>query len=255
MSARARQAVILAAGRGSRLGAAGDAQPKCLVPLAGQPVLQWTLSALRKAGIERMLVVAGWKHEALEGWGTELRVNPAWQSTNMVASLRLARDWLLREPTLMVYGDGAYGSHAVDAAASQGSGDIVVPVDRHWERLWRRRFADPLSDAESLRHDGGHLLEIGGKASALAGIQGQFMGLVRWTPAGWRSAEAWLQAQDAAATARLDMTSLLRALLRADVPIGTVTVEGGWVEIDSLADLAAAEEGLDEPGWQHDFRR
>ena len=47
-------ALVVAAGRGERLGSAG---PKALVELAGRPMLAWSLDALRaSAGIERIVV-------------------------------------------------------------------------------------------------------------------------------------------------------------------------------------------------------
>ena len=47
-------ALLVAAGRGERLGAAG--RPKAFVALAGRPMLEWSLDALRAAGIERIVV-------------------------------------------------------------------------------------------------------------------------------------------------------------------------------------------------------
>ncbi len=47
-------ALVVAAGRGERLGSDG---PKALVPLAGRPMLQWSIAALQRApGIERIVV-------------------------------------------------------------------------------------------------------------------------------------------------------------------------------------------------------
>jgi 2-C-methyl-D-erythritol 4-phosphate cytidylyltransferase len=47
-------ALIVAAGRGERL---GSDRPKALVPLAGQPMVQWSVDALRRvAAVERIVV-------------------------------------------------------------------------------------------------------------------------------------------------------------------------------------------------------
>ena len=267
MSTLVVQAVILAAGRGSRLDPAGNNGPKCLTMLQGKPLLRWTLDALGACGIERTLLVGGWRHEALEGWASALIVNPDWATTNMVASLQLADDWLCQADTLMVYGDGAYGPGAISAALRpdaiaaalpSGAGEIVVPIDRLWHALWSRRFPDPLLDAETLKREGTRLMEIGRRPECLADIDGQFMGLVRWTPAGWRRAKGWLAAREAshgqAAQQALDMTGLLQGLLDAGIAVSCVEVNGGWVEVDSQNDRIAAEAGLLEPGCVHDFR-
>jgi L-glutamine-phosphate cytidylyltransferase len=125
-----------------------------------------------------------------------------------------------------------------DLAAAQGQ--LVVAYDRDWSRLWRRRFVDPLADAETFRIDGaGRLLEIGGKTDRIEDIQGQYMGLLKFTPAAWSCIEALLNALDPAIRDRLDVTALLRLLLaRNEIAIGTLGTNGQWGEIDNPEDVA-----------------
>lgn len=253
-----RQAVLLAAGRGSRMGGQTDAQPKCLLPLAGRPLLEWTLRALRSNGIEDVLIITGWQSQCLAHWSKHLRHNPGWAGGNMVRSLQVADDWLRRAPTLVVYGDGAYGTSALQSALQANDADLVVPVDTRWLELWCRRFANPLDDAETLHRRGGYLSRIGQRPGSLGDIQGQFMGLLRTTPASWQRITARLDAlelvQGRAAVDRLDMTGLLQSLLDAGERIACVEVAGGWVEIDSPQDALAVETALCEPAFSHDFR-
>lgn len=254
---RPRHAVVLAAGRGSRMGASTENQPKCLQPLAGRPILEWTLRALKSQGIDNVLIVGGWCAEKIAAWGSELRVNAQWRTTNMVRSLVLASDWLQAEPTLVAYGDGAYSSQAIAAALAPSEQDLLVPIDIRWHELWLRRFADPLDDAETLMLRGDRLIEIGQRPQSLAQVHGQYMGLVRTTPAGWRRVEAQLNDLGAAQPQvidRLDMTGLLAALVRAGEPVHALPVDGGWVEIDSQSDVLVVERGLQEGGFSHDFR-
>ncbi|HEY9841671.1 MAG TPA: NTP transferase domain-containing protein, partial [Candidatus Obscuribacterales bacterium] len=78
------KAIILAAGRGSRMQGLSEAQPKCLTRLGDRPLLEWQLGALRQAGITETAVVKGYRGELLERpdlYGFE---NPRWAQTNMV---------------------------------------------------------------------------------------------------------------------------------------------------------------------------
>ena len=257
--ARCQVAVILAAGRGKRMGALTDDAPKCLCALAGRPVLSWTIEALRANGIEEIVAVGGWQHQALDGWVDRVLVNSRWQHTNMVRSLLVAGDWLRREDVLVVYGDGAYGARAIGAALDGIGDDIVVPIDREWRALWQRRFLNPLDDAETLTREGTRLTGIGSHAVSLDQIQGQFMGLLRTSPRGWTRIAKWIadyeSMHSAAAVDRLDTTTLLQRLLETGESIACVEVDGGWVEIDSANDIAAAEETLTKTDAPHDFRR
>jgi choline kinase len=104
--------------------------------------------------------------------------------------------------------------------------------------LWSQRFQDPLLDAETFRLDrAGNLLEIGERASTLAEIQGQYMGLLKFTPAGWARVRQLLAALSEPEVDRLDMTSLLRLGLRAGWQIAVSPVCGAWGEVDAERDL------------------
>jgi choline kinase len=127
-----------------------------------------------------------------------------------------------------------------DLAAT--SGDLVITYDRAWRSLWSRRFVDPLADAETFRADAsGRLIEIRNKASSIDEIGGQYMGLLKFTPHGWKDVEALLATLDAQTRNRLDMTGLLQRLLRQNVTIGTIGTDGQWGEIDNPSDLALYE--------------
>lgn len=58
-------AVVLAAGRGSRLGPLTRDRPKCLVEILGEPILGWTVRALEQFGVDRLIVVVGYRHEQI----------------------------------------------------------------------------------------------------------------------------------------------------------------------------------------------
>jgi L-glutamine-phosphate cytidylyltransferase len=253
------QAVVLAAGRGSRLGALTDTVPKCLLPLAGQPVLAWTVAALRRAGISRIRVIGGWQADALAAHGVDVAVNPRWNETSMLRSLQVADDWLRAAPTLVVYGDGAYSADVIEHTLRAPAADILVPGDRRWHELWSLRFDDPLDDAECWQHTGHRLQAIGGRPRDLDEVQAQFMGLVRLSTRGWQcisdAISRWELESGAAAVDRLDMTAALARLLGEGQPLHCELLDGGWVEIDSLRDLQAVETALQQPGWSHDFRR
>ena len=59
------QAVILLGGQGTRIAAQFPDVPKCLVPVAGRPFLEWQLDWLKTNGIRRVLLAAGHKADVL----------------------------------------------------------------------------------------------------------------------------------------------------------------------------------------------
>ena len=78
------------------------------MPLAGKPLLEWQLAALRGAGIDEIGIVRGYKAHLLDGRGLVAFDNARWADTNMVASLMSASDWLRAEPSIVSYSDIFY---------------------------------------------------------------------------------------------------------------------------------------------------
>jgi choline kinase len=247
-------AIILAAGQGSRMRSLTDDRPKCLVELAGRPLLHWQLDALRAAGIDEIHVVSGYMGHRLRGPFQKI-ANPRWERTNMVASLACAHDLLSSRNCLAAYSDIVYHPDHVKRLA-QADGDIAVTYDTRWEELWRLRFADPLSDAETFITDNGALREIGARPQSIDQVQGQYMGLMKFTPRGWSLVRDALAALPPASLDALDITALLGLLLEQGASVSAVPVDGRWAEVDSGDDLAAYERAIadNQNVFSHDWR-
>lgn len=241
------RAVILAAGRGSRLGAASDGRPKALVDLAGMPMLDHQITVLRRAGIDDVVVVTGFRADLLARTGITMRHNAAWAETNMVETLFCAED-LFGDDLIVAYGDIVYAPFVLDALV-RSDHDVSVVVDRAWRNYWQARFEDPLSDAESLRFDGaGRITDIGNAVSEIDQIQGQYIGLMRFRGGGITTlrrvkstlghfARPWMESRP---IAKAYMTDLLMEIILGGEAVHAIPVDGGWLEIDTPADLALA---------------
>jgi L-glutamine-phosphate cytidylyltransferase len=241
------RALILAAGRGSRMGHVGDDRPKCLVELEGKPLIERQVAALRRGGIDEIGVIRGYRADMIDFPGLTWFANERWAETNMVMSIAAAAAWLRSGPVIISYGDIFYRSELVRGLAA-APGELVISYDRAWRSLWTRRFADPLADAETFRIDAtGQLLEIGGKTTRIEDIEGQYMGLLKFKPAAWSAVETLLSTLDPAQRDRLDVTGLLRRLIADNrIPIGTVGTDGQWGEIDNPEDVALYQEMVRE---------
>lgn len=176
------KAIILAAGRGSRMKDLTDQKPKCLVELRGKTLLEWQLQALQKAGVSEIAIVTGYKRELLASYGLVEFHNPRWAETNMVSSLTSADEWLKNEPCIVSYSDIFYEASAVKSLMDVHH-RLAVTYDPSWLKLWQKRFDDPLVDAETFKLNSDNTLaEIGEKPKSVEEVQGQYMGLLRFTP-------------------------------------------------------------------------
>ncbi|RLG55664.1 MAG: glucose-1-phosphate thymidylyltransferase, partial [Candidatus Hydrothermarchaeota archaeon] len=62
------KAVILAAGRGERLEPLTETMPKCMLPLAGKPILEHIIEEVKKVGIDEITIIIGYKGEEIKNY-------------------------------------------------------------------------------------------------------------------------------------------------------------------------------------------
>ena len=60
-------ALILAGGKGERLRPLTDSLPKPMAPVAGRPILEWQLEWLKAGGVDKVVFLAGYRWEAIQG--------------------------------------------------------------------------------------------------------------------------------------------------------------------------------------------
>ena len=249
------KAIILAAGEGSRLRPLTSSKPKCLAKLAGKSLLDWQINTLRQSGIKDIIVVRGYLGAQIERSGLKFYDNPNYATTNMVASLWCAAKEFT-EDIIVSYADIIYNRNVIEPLI-KSSAEISVVIDTNWEAYWKERFDDPLSDAESLKIDSrGNITSIGQKSETLSEIEGQYIGLMKFSNFGLeklkasyhqaiqkvqKGGQAWGQSKPVEKTY---MTDLLQGLILEGVALHAVKISGNWLEIDSFSDYNLAKKYL-----------
>ncbi len=120
-------AVILAASRGEGMDELTRERPKVMLPVGGRPLLRRQLDKFKKQGINKITVVAGYKHDAIDVQGADIVVNDDWESTGELASLSCASD-RLSEDTVIIYGDLLFRSYILHNLLDWQS-DLLIVVD------------------------------------------------------------------------------------------------------------------------------
>jgi choline kinase len=236
--------VILAAGRGSRLGALGDDTPKWLLDVGGRTLADLQLEGLRQAhGIASITVATGHASEAIERrLDREADLGVA---TLHVAEYEALNNWwtvlsALRAlpdagPVIVVNADLCAQPAAIAAFvdAAQGSDDALLAVD----------LERPLTD-ESMKvglHDDDATLAAIGKVGVDAPV-GEYVGLLMARgPALAALRQALERFVGDPRHANQWYEGAVGTCAAAGVPWHVWPMpEGGWIEIDDDADLSAA---------------
>ena len=236
------KSIILASGKGTRLGKLTLNNPKCLVKLNGTPILEYQLKILEKCGIQDITLVAGYKNNKLNYLSKAIILNTKFNDTNMLYSLYCALDKIEGE-VLISYGDSVFDKSIIDKMILSKD-DISVASDLRWKEYWNSRYSDPLSDLETFKvNDSGYIEELGEKALSLDQIEGQYIGLIRLNSNGAKIFKKELKYfftkkminkklfKDAY------LTYFLQALIFKDIKLKAIEIEGNYIEIDTIEDL------------------
>jgi L-glutamine-phosphate cytidylyltransferase len=248
-------AVILAAGQGTRLRPYTDDRPKCMVEVRNKPIIMHQLDTLDKAGVKDIIAVCGYREDQINDYRLRKVINSRYASTNMVVSLFCAEE-LIKAPVLICYGDIIY-SPQVLAQVVEAEGDIVIASDGKWLEYWQERCEDPLSDAETFQKtDDGKVLSLGKKAATIDEIQGQYIGMIKFSEKGWEMARqayhdckksadcsisAWGSGRD---FDNAYMTDFLNHFASQGL-LHYTEIQRGWFEVDNHEDLQVANRELD----------
>jgi dTDP-glucose pyrophosphorylase len=106
------KAVLLAAGRGTRMRDLTQELPKPMLEVRGKPVLQHIVEGLRDTGLTNLLVVVGWRADVVRnffGDGSPLGVRIRYETQTVPDGtgrvVALAREFAGNDPFLLSYGD------------------------------------------------------------------------------------------------------------------------------------------------------
>jgi choline kinase len=160
---RITQAVMLMAGSGSRLRSGSDDFLKPLTPVAGRPLICYTLEALARSGIETVHAVVGFEHERVAA--EVKRLAPAaltlhfienidWHKQNGISLLAAAEH--VQEPFLLTMGDHIFDQEIVELLLDVGDVDVLnAAIDPKISTIF------DLDDAMKVETRGERIVRIG----------------------------------------------------------------------------------------------
>lgn len=235
------KAVILAAGQGTRIRAVHGENPKCLINVDGETILDHQIEGLLKAGIETIAIVVGYEkqqiirhvHARIGRRSTpkiEFIENPAFAISNNIYSLWLARDW--------IGGDGFVCLNA----------DVVLDSQILWAAMKRNALVSMIVDPEwrdetmKVIISDGHVLRMSKKISKDE-FSGTYIGITLFDPA--INARFFSKMQELVDAGRVNefFNVAVQELVDEGLRVGFTTTAGAaWAEIDDPLDLSFAQQ-------------
>lgn len=228
------KALLLAAGRGTRLCPLTDERPKSMVEVCGRPILLKQIENLVENGVTDITVIAGYRAEALascvraEYPQVSIIVNAEYATTNNMVSAYMGREAVGGGPFLMMNADVFFDGSVISALLSHPDGNAVVTdVGRY------------IGESMKVTERGGRLTAIS-KAISWEDALGSSIDVYRFSSeagdAFFRACKKYIEVKR---ERNLWSEVALNAIL-PDVRFTACPLQGRWVEIDNHEDLAEA---------------
>lgn len=236
-----RNAIILAAGRGTRMGSLTAEVPKPMLEAAGKPLLEHILEGLREAGVARVCLIVGYRREMIQEYFAaypmpiEYRVQEKLEGT--ARAVGLGRDFAGEEPCLVTFGDivcEPEDYRGLLARFDEGASGV----------LGAKWVDDPWQGAAIYERDGvvTHVIEKPPRGTSTT----------RWNSAGlYVFAPEFFDFNDRvqlSTRGEYELTSAVDDMLRAGKRLLLYGIRGDWRDVGRPEDLPAVEGWLGADG-------
>lgn len=235
------QLIILASGRGSRLKSKTKNTPKTLVKVNRKPILDYMLNKFKL--FKQVLIVGGYKIEKLKQYENNIVKivdNRNYINTNMVYSLFKAKNYI-KSDVIICYSDIIFSKKIFINMIKKKSSHL--PLNKNWLKNWKERMRlDQIkNDAEDLVINKKNIVNIGGKIKKRL-PKYQYMGIIRLRKNDYKKLYQYFKKIN---NEKVDMTTFLcKAIKEKIIKLQFIVTGSFWTEIDSPADIKAAEKML-----------
>jgi choline kinase len=245
------RAIIIGAGRGSRLMPTTADTPKCFAEVKGKRILDWTLEAFRENGIEEICFIGGYRIECVqENYpDLEFRHNRDWENNNILLSLMHAED-LMDQSFICCYSDILF-SPKVIGDLLKGHGEIALVVDTEWLARYTDRTEHPSDDAEKVIVSNGQVKRIHRQIPEPEAY-GEYIGVAKFSEVGAKKLTQYyhsarerysgLPFREAKVFEKAYLIHLFQEMLEQGEKMTHVDTAGEYIEIDTQQDFDYARE-------------
>jgi phosphoenolpyruvate phosphomutase len=239
-------AIVLAASRGDELGELTKYQPKTMVKIQGTPILSHIVDAYNAVGIKDIVVVRGYKKDAVNLPNLTYVDNDDFSETgeldSLLKALQSRRGHL--QSTIISYGDVLFNKY-IPQSLCQENDDCVIFVDSNWQEQTSYTrlggFTECTAPNSRKTFNAKIYLKQLGNNIPQEFIHGVWMGFLKVSPvATSHITDIIVEMLAKPANRKAGISQLLQELLKRGYPVRALYTVGHWLDINSLDDVVQA---------------
>ena len=239
------KAIILSAGRGTRLSKYVRDCPKGMLLFGGTTIIKRQIDNFRECGIDEIIIVRGYKSETINYAGVKYYNNQLFATTNMVESLFCA-EREFSDDLIISYADIIYEKKLLNDLI-RDKHDIAVTVDMEWKKYWETRYGSVNTDLESLTlEQDGSIAELGNDSVSASEIDARYVGLLKFSRSALSRSAAFYHLSKEKFSGQVwkgnrifeqaYMTDFIQALIDSGEKVTAFKTNAGWIEFDTNED-------------------
>ena len=238
--------IILAAGRGTRLGYHTKEIPKGLVDVNGKSIIERQIELFKKNDVTEIIIVRGYKKEKFCWNDVTFIDNEDFANNNQLASLVLALN-MVSGNVLILFGDLIFEQTILDQILASSS-DISIAVDLNWKERYDENRNNQFPALAEIEND--KITRISeNKSLARKKLSGEFFGIMKLSSKGSKILKDVIEKtknykgkfHDSDSFTMGKIPDIIQEIIDLEFVVKPILVDGKWFEVDTILDLEKAK--------------
>ena len=238
--------IILAAGRGTRLGYHTKEIPKGLVDVNGKSIIERQIELFKKNDVTEIIIVRGYKKEKFSWNDVTFIDNEDFANNNQLASLVLAQN-MVSGNVLILFGDLLFEQTILDQILASSS-DISIAVDLNWKERYDENRNNQFPALAEIEND--KITRISeNKSLVRKKPSGEFFGIMKLSSKGSKILTDVIEKtkhhkgkfHDSHSFSMGKIPDIIEEIIDLGFTVKPILVSDKWFEVDTILDLEKAK--------------
>lgn len=233
------KAIIIAAGKGSRIPEISKYIPKSLIKINGKSLLERQIDFIRKLDIDKISIVKGYKSKKINYKKIKYFVNKNFAKSEQLDSLFCAKKWF-DDDLIIVFSDIIYDFSLLKKIVNSKK-EFAIAIQKNWKKKYKKRFDHPMDQADKVLIKKKKVSDIG-KGLSINATNGEFLGIFKLSKKiSLKLRNEYRLLRKSRKTHKFQIHDFFKYLIKKSINIEPVYVNGKYMEIDTGNDLKIAK--------------
>lgn len=233
------KAIIIAAGKGSRIPEISKLIPKSLIKINGKSLLERQIDFIRKLDINKISIVKGYKSKKINFKNIKYFTNRNYAKNEQLDSLFYAKKWF-DDDLVIVFSDIIYDFSILKKVVNSKK-EFVIAIQKNWKKKYKERFDHPMEQADKVLVKYKKIFDIG-KGLSINETNGEFLGIFKLSKKiSLKLRNEYKLLRKSKGTHKFQIHDFFKYLIKKGINIQPIYVHGKYMEIDTKNDLKIAK--------------